>query len=117
MSSYSRIESRTAVLILGVALGQYSCPRLNTTILGHNAGLILKHPFNNTIVEIKLIKFVLFPEGKKMFFSTMCDFFKSIYGVSVMYSLSCYCNMNSFFSFGLFMVYIPECKKQLRTIK
>ena len=50
MSSYSRIESRTAILTLGVALGQYSCPRLNTTVLGHNTGLISKHPFNNTII-------------------------------------------------------------------
>ena len=51
MSSYSRIESRTAVLTLGVASCQYSCPRLNTTVLGHNTGLISKHPFNNTIVH------------------------------------------------------------------
>ena len=50
MSSYSRIESRTAVLILGVASGPYSCPRLNTTVLGHYTGLISKHPFNNTII-------------------------------------------------------------------
>ena len=71
---------RTVVLILGVALGQYSCPRLNTTILGHNAGLILKHPFNNTIVEIKLIEFVLFPEGKKMFFQR-CVIFLRVYMV------------------------------------
>jgi hypothetical protein len=27
------------------------------------------------------------------------------------------CNMNEFFSFDLFMVYIPECKQQLRTLK
>ena len=27
------------------------------------------------------------------------------------------CNMNAFFSFDLFMVYIPECKQQLRTKK
>ena len=27
------------------------------------------------------------------------------------------CNMNAFFSFHLFMVYIPECKQQLRTMK
>jgi hypothetical protein len=27
------------------------------------------------------------------------------------------CNMNAFFSFDLFMVYIPECKQQLRTMK
>jgi hypothetical protein len=26
------------------------------------------------------------------------------------------CNMNIFFSFDLFMVYIPECKQQLRTM-
>ena len=26
------------------------------------------------------------------------------------------CNMNAFFSFDLFMVYIPECKQQLRTL-
>jgi len=26
-------------------------------------------------------------------------------------------NMNAFFSFDLFMVYIPECKQQLRTMK
>ena len=51
MSSYSRIESRTAVLTLGGASGQYSCPRLNTTVLGHNTGLISKHPFDNTIVS------------------------------------------------------------------
>jgi len=25
--------------------------------------------------------------------------------------------MNAFFSFDLFIVYIPECKQQLRTIK
>jgi len=25
--------------------------------------------------------------------------------------------MNAFFSFDLFMVYIPECKQQLRTIE
>jgi len=25
--------------------------------------------------------------------------------------------MNAFFSFDLFMVYIPECKQQLRTMK
>jgi hypothetical protein len=48
---YSRIGSRTAVLTLGVASGQYSCPRLNTTVLGHNTGLISKHSFNNTIVH------------------------------------------------------------------
>jgi hypothetical protein len=41
---------RTVVLTLGVASGQYSCPRLNTTVLGHNTGLISKHPFNNTII-------------------------------------------------------------------
>ena len=51
MFSYSRIESRTAVLTLGVASGQYRCPRLNTTVLGHNTGLISKHPFNNTILR------------------------------------------------------------------
>ena len=28
-----------------------------------------------------------------------------------------YCNMNAFFSFDLFMIYIPECKQQLRTMK
>jgi hypothetical protein len=28
-----------------------------------------------------------------------------------------YCNMNAFFSFDLLMVYIPECKQQLRTMK
>ena len=28
-----------------------------------------------------------------------------------------YCNMNAIFSFDLFMVYIPECKQQLRTMK
>ena len=50
MSSYSRIESRTAVLTLAVAFGQYSCLRLNTTVLGYNTGLISKHPFNNTII-------------------------------------------------------------------
>jgi hypothetical protein len=52
MSSYSRIKSRTAVLTLGVVSDQYSCPRLNTTVLGHNTGLILKqkHPSNNTIL-------------------------------------------------------------------
>ena len=50
MSSYSGIESRTAVLTLGVASGQYRCLRLNTTVLGHNTGLISKHPFNNTIL-------------------------------------------------------------------
>jgi hypothetical protein len=38
--------------VLGVASGQYSCPRLNTTVLGHNAGLISTHPFNNTLVII-----------------------------------------------------------------
>ena len=38
MSLYSRIESRTAVLTLGDASGQYSCPLLNTTVLGHNTG-------------------------------------------------------------------------------
>ena len=27
------------------------------------------------------------------------------------------CNMNAFFSFDLFMIYIPECKQQLRTMK
>ena len=27
------------------------------------------------------------------------------------------CNMNELFSFDLFMVYIPECKQQLRTLK
>jgi len=27
------------------------------------------------------------------------------------------CNMNVFVSFYLFMVYIPECKQQLRTMK
>jgi hypothetical protein len=27
------------------------------------------------------------------------------------------CNMNAFFSFDLFMVYISECKQQLRTMK
>jgi hypothetical protein len=27
------------------------------------------------------------------------------------------CNMNALFSFDLFMVYIPECKQQLRTMK
>ena len=37
---------RTAVLTL--AEGQYSCTRLNTTVRGHNTGLISKHPFNNT---------------------------------------------------------------------
>jgi len=26
-------------------------------------------------------------------------------------------NMNAFVSFDLFMVYIPECKQQLRTVK
>ena len=50
-TSYSRIESHIAVLNLGVASGQYSCPRLHTTVLGHNTGLISKHPFNNTIIQ------------------------------------------------------------------
>jgi len=27
------------------------------------------------------------------------------------------CNMNAFFTFDIFMVYIPECKQQLRTMK
>jgi hypothetical protein len=27
------------------------------------------------------------------------------------------CNMNAFFSFDLFMIYIPEYKQQLRTMK
>jgi hypothetical protein len=27
------------------------------------------------------------------------------------------CNMNAFFSFDLFMVYIPKCKQQLGTMK
>ena len=27
------------------------------------------------------------------------------------------CNMNAFFSCDLFMVYIPECKQQLKTMK
>ena len=40
MSKYSRIESRTAVLTRGNAEVQYSCTRLNTTVLGHNTGLI-----------------------------------------------------------------------------
>ena len=50
MSKYSRIKSRTAVLTLGVVSDQYSCPRLNTTVLGHNTGLISKHPSNTTIL-------------------------------------------------------------------
>jgi hypothetical protein len=28
-----------------------------------------------------------------------------------------YCNMNVFFSFYHLMVYLPECKEQLRTMK
>jgi hypothetical protein len=47
MLQVSQDYSRTAVLTLGVASGQYSCPRLNTTVLGHNTGLISKHPFDN----------------------------------------------------------------------
>jgi len=27
------------------------------------------------------------------------------------------CNMISFFSFDLFMIYIPECRRQIRTMK
>ena len=42
---------RTAVLTRGNAEGQYRCPQLNTTVLGHNTGLIPKHPFNNTIIQ------------------------------------------------------------------
>jgi hypothetical protein len=30
---------------------------------------------------------------------------------------TCSCNMNAFISFDLFMVYIPECKQQLNTMK
>ena len=32
------------------------------------------------------------------------------------YNISC-CNMNAFLSFDLFMVYIPECKQHVRTMK
>ena len=32
-------------------------------------------------------------------------------------SLYVTCNMNAFFSFDFFMVYIPECKQKLRTMK
>ena len=32
------------------------------------------------------------------------------------YLLTIRCNINTFFSFDLFMVYIPECKLQLRTL-
>ena len=28
-----------------------------------------------------------------------------------------FCSTNTFISFDLFMVYIPECKQQLRTVK
>ena len=28
-----------------------------------------------------------------------------------------YCNMNAVFFFNIFMVHIPECKQQLRTMK
>ena len=49
---YSRIESRTAVLTLGVvSSSQYSCPRLNTTVLGHDTGLISTHPFHDTFIN------------------------------------------------------------------
>ena len=52
MSKYSRIESRTAVLTRDNPEGQYSCMRLNTTVRGHNTGLISKHPFHDTAKEI-----------------------------------------------------------------
>ena len=32
-------------------------------------------------------------------------------------NLLVYYNMDALFSFDLFMVYIPECKQQLRTMK
>jgi hypothetical protein len=51
MSKHSRIESRTAVLTRGNAEGQYSCPRLNTTVRGHNTGLLSKHPFHDTFIN------------------------------------------------------------------
>ena len=44
-------------------------------------------------------------------------------GVKCMYltlkgkTLFCICNMNAFFSFDLFMVYILECKQQIITMK
>jgi hypothetical protein len=41
-----------AVLNLGVASGQYSCPRLNTTVHGHNTGLISKHSFHDTFLKV-----------------------------------------------------------------
>ena len=43
---------------------------------------------------------------------------KSAYGETTwgLYS-KIYCNMNAFFSFDLFVVYIPECKQQLRTME
>ena len=33
------------------ASGQYSCPRLNTTVLGHDTGLISKDPFHDTFIN------------------------------------------------------------------
>ena len=39
-------------------------------------------------------------------------------GILGIYSrLNVYCNTDAFFSFDLFMVYIPEYKQQLRTMK
>ena len=60
MSSYSCIGSRSAVLALGFASCQYSWPRPNTTVLGHNTGSIWKHPFNNTILLTDDLKYTIY---------------------------------------------------------
>jgi hypothetical protein len=50
-----------------------------------------------------------------MYVTNICDYVFNICSLQTN-SIRWHCNMNAFFSFDLFMVYIPECKK-LRTMK
>jgi hypothetical protein len=45
------------------------------------------------------------------------SYYLSIYKIKLYKNSYQACNMNAFCSFDLFMVYIPESKQQLRTIK
>ena len=45
------------------------------------------------------------------------DLKQSIKYPQIMIKTNCTCHMNAILSFDLFMVYIPKCKQQLRTMK
>jgi hypothetical protein len=67
------------------------------------------------IIEDSILKV----KGKTAIYSTV-PLLKIVLALSWTYTSIPFitnCNINAFFTFDLFMVYIPECKQQLRTMK